>query len=109
MSSVELFLDDDLFNLFTRETNLYYFQQKNNNVNESTKNKGWTNTTIAEMKKFLGLVIIMGIVKKPERDDYWSTHPYYIHQFSEIQCQETDSDNYGGIGTSIIMRTVAES
>lgn len=75
MSSVELFLDDDLFNLFTRETSLYYFQQKNNNVNELTKNKDWTNTTIAEMKKFLGLVIIMGVAKKPERDDYWATHP----------------------------------
>lgn len=41
MSSVEMFLDHDLLNLFVTDTNLYYSQQNNGNVNESTKNKGW--------------------------------------------------------------------
>lgn len=64
MSNVELFLENNLFHLFTRETNLYYFQQKDNSVNKSAT-KNWTNTTTAEMKKFLGLVIIMRTAKKP--------------------------------------------
>ncbi|XP_046827871.1 uncharacterized protein LOC124428164 [Vespa crabro] len=47
----------------------------NDNNNASTKNKAWVDINVVEMKKFLGLVILMGIVKKPEQDDYWSTHP----------------------------------
>lgn len=69
-----MFLGDDLFNLFASETNLYYYQQNNDNNNGSTKNKAWIDTNIAEMKKFLGLLVVMGLVKKSERDDYWSTH-----------------------------------
>ena len=61
---VEMFIGDDLFNLFVTETNLYYYQQNNDNDNESTKNKAWIYTNVAEMKKILGRVIIMGIVKK---------------------------------------------
>lgn len=74
LSTVELFIGDDLFDLFTTQTNLYHNQQYNNN-DESTKIKAWIDTNVVEMKKFLGLVVIMGIVKKPEKDDYWSTHP----------------------------------
>lgn len=44
MSSVEMFLGDDLFNLFAAETNLYYYQQNNGNNNELTKNKAWIDT-----------------------------------------------------------------
>ncbi|XP_035228230.1 piggyBac transposable element-derived protein 4-like [Stegodyphus dumicola] len=49
--------------------------QNNDNDNASTKNKAWIDTNAVEMKKRLGLVILMGIVRKPEQDDYWSTHP----------------------------------
>ncbi|XP_035742930.1 piggyBac transposable element-derived protein 4-like [Vespa mandarinia] len=75
LSTVELFIGDDLFNLFVTQTNLYHNQQNNDKNNASTKNKTWVDTNVVEMKKFLGLVILMGIVKKPEQDDYWSTHP----------------------------------
>ncbi|XP_035228633.1 piggyBac transposable element-derived protein 4-like [Stegodyphus dumicola] len=49
--------------------------QNNDNNNASTKNKTWIETNGVEMKKLLGLVILMGRVRKPEQDDYWSTHP----------------------------------
>nr|XP_012153228.1 PREDICTED: piggyBac transposable element-derived protein 4-like [Megachile rotundata] len=75
LSTVDLFIGDDLFDLFVTQTNLYHNQQNNDNNNASRKNKAWVDTNVVEMKKFLGLVILMGIVKKPEQDDYWSTHP----------------------------------
>ncbi|XP_035209232.1 piggyBac transposable element-derived protein 4-like [Stegodyphus dumicola] len=75
LSTVELFIGDDLFNLFATQTNLYHNQQNNDNNNASTKNNAWIDTNVVEMKKRLGLVILMGIVRKPEQDDYWSTNP----------------------------------
>ncbi|XP_017762629.1 PREDICTED: piggyBac transposable element-derived protein 4-like [Eufriesea mexicana] len=75
LSTVELFIGDDLFNLFVTQTNLYRNHQNNDNNNAPTKNKTWIDTNVVEMKEFWGLVIIMRIVKKPQRDDYWPTHP----------------------------------
>ena len=39
-------------------------------------------TTRAEMKKFLALSLLMGIVKKP---DYWSTNPIHVMPRSRYQ------------------------
>lgn len=72
-SSVELFIEEEVLNLLARETNRYYHQQSNHN--EKKKDKAWTDTDVVEMKKFLGLIIIMGFVKKSEKDEYWSTNP----------------------------------
>ena len=44
-------------------------------VKSKSKMKRWAATTIAEMKKFLGLILIMNLVKKPRTEDYWSTDP----------------------------------
>jgi len=49
-----------------------------NDKNVSTKNKAWIDTNIAEMKKFLGLVIIMGIVKKKARKRRLLVYPSRI-------------------------------
>ncbi|EFN76604.1 PiggyBac transposable element-derived protein 4, partial [Harpegnathos saltator] len=70
---VELFLGDDLMKLFVRETNRYHEQQQNDF--EANKNKKWTDTDIDEMKKFFALIILMGLVKKTEKNEYWSTDP----------------------------------
>lgn len=39
----------------------------------SPKTIKWRDITIPKMKKFLGLIIFMGQVRKDARDDYWST------------------------------------
>ncbi|XP_035217646.1 arfGAP with SH3 domain, ANK repeat and PH domain-containing protein-like [Stegodyphus dumicola] len=78
LSTVELFIGDDLFNLFATQTNLSHNQQNNDNNNASTKNKAWIDTNVVEMKKLLGLVILMGIVRKPEQDDYWEERYEFI-------------------------------
>ncbi|KAI4486998.1 hypothetical protein M0802_012138 [Mischocyttarus mexicanus] len=66
LSTVKLFIGDDLFNLFATQTNLYHNQQNNDTNNASTKNKAWVDTNVVEIKKLLRLVILIGIVKKPE-------------------------------------------
>ena len=40
-----------------------------------SKMKRWIATTYTEMKRFLGILFIMGLVKKACLDDYWSTDP----------------------------------
>ena len=59
-SSVELFIEEEVLNLLARETNRYYHQQSNHN--EKKKDKAWTDTDVVEMKKFLGLIIIIIII-----------------------------------------------
>lgn len=59
-----------MLNLLARETNRYYQQQGNHN--ETKKDEA---TDVVEMKRFLGLIITMGLVKKSEKDEYWFTNP----------------------------------
>ncbi|XP_054009204.1 uncharacterized protein LOC128892686 [Hylaeus anthracinus] len=61
-SAVDLFFGEDLMNLFVIETNRYHEQQQIDI--EGSKGKKWTDTDAEEMKKFLGLIILMGLVKK---------------------------------------------
>lgn len=48
-----------MLNLLARETNRYYQQQGNHN--ETKKDEA---TDVVEMKKFFGLIIIMGLGKE---------------------------------------------
>ena len=36
----------------------------------------WYDTTVPEMKAFVGVLLLMGIHKLPSIADYWSTHKY---------------------------------
>ncbi|XP_053990571.1 uncharacterized protein LOC128882827 [Hylaeus volcanicus] len=66
---VELFIGNDLFELMINESNIYYLQNKDN-VSETSKMSKWRDITLAEMKKCLGLIIMMGQVKKDIKDEY---------------------------------------
>lgn len=58
--------------LLVRETNRYYEQQ---NDLETNRDKKWIDTNVREMKKFLALIMLMGLVRKTEKDEYWSSNP----------------------------------
>ncbi|XP_020295056.1 uncharacterized protein LOC109860406 [Pseudomyrmex gracilis] len=59
MDIVNLFIGSDLIEHFVRESNRYHYQivEKYRIV---SKTKKWKDVTVTEMKKFLGLIILMG-------------------------------------------------
>ncbi|XP_025160017.1 piggyBac transposable element-derived protein 5-like [Harpegnathos saltator] len=71
---VQLFLGNDLFELFVTETNRYHSQVVNRY--KEYKTLRWVDVTVTEMKKFLGLIILMGQIRKDDIYDYWSTLSY---------------------------------
>nr|XP_022903201.1 piggyBac transposable element-derived protein 4-like [Onthophagus taurus] len=71
---VKLFIGNDLFEYISSETNKYHNQNcKKRKLNK--KSAKFVDVTAAELKKWFGLTILMGIVKKTRMDDYWSTNP----------------------------------
>lgn len=74
---LSLFLTDEFYDLLVVQTNLYaaQFKRDNPNLPPNSRATAWIETTRNEMKKFLALALLMGIVRKPEVSDYWSTNP----------------------------------
>lgn len=64
------FFDASLLENIVAETNLY---QQQNPEPDRSKMKAWIDLTVDELKKFLGLSILMGHVRKGNLNDYWST------------------------------------
>ena len=60
-----LLFDEDCFQLVVDQTNLYASQ------NPPGGRYKWYNTTVDEMKLFIGMIIAMGLHKLPHLEDYW--------------------------------------
>ena len=69
---VKLILGDDLFEMFSYQTSVYYSQtsKKQHKINKSLK---WSPVSQTEFKKFLALIILMGRTQKGNWKEYWST------------------------------------
>jgi hypothetical protein len=65
---------DGLILLLTEQSNLYHSQNAEK-WKVSPKTLKWSNITPEEMRKFLGLIILMGQVRKENIRYYWSTDP----------------------------------
>ncbi|GFR69950.1 PiggyBac transposase Uribo1 [Elysia marginata] len=71
-----LFINDELINHMVIRTNLYARDViASTQLKPSSRMHQWVPTDIGEMLTFLGLLLLMGIVKKPSFHDYWSTDP----------------------------------
>ena len=76
---LNLYLTDELFQLMVDETNRYadqYFDDHPESA-DSTSLQEWEPVSLREMKTFIALVILMGIVHKPTIPMYWSTDTLY--------------------------------
>lgn len=73
-----LFVDDEVMNLIVEQTNKYA-EQKIQVTRMSRHNRlnKWVSTNKEEIKKFLGLVLWMGLVPLGSIAAYWSTRPIY--------------------------------
>lgn len=78
----QLFVTDDLFRHLVFQTNLYgdqYIASKGENLARYALGRDWRNehTSVEEMKVFVGLLLLMGIIRKPTIAMYWSKDPLY--------------------------------
>jgi hypothetical protein len=65
---IELFFGDNFFEMLCKETNLYYFHNEGN-YDSSSKGLKFVDISIAEMKKFFAIIILMWQVRKDKVKD----------------------------------------
>ncbi|XP_069496512.1 piggyBac transposable element-derived protein 4-like [Ambystoma mexicanum] len=73
-----LFVDDEFFYGMVQQTNLYaaqFLRKHDGNLRPRSRALQWSPTSVAEMKTFWGLSLLMGIVRKPSIALYWCTDP----------------------------------
>lgn len=73
----ENFFNDEVVNIICNETNRYASEY----IRTHRKAKPFAHLTSNELKVFLGLVILQGVVKKPEMEQYWSKNPIIMTPF----------------------------
>ena len=71
---IKLFIGDGLFQYMVEETNRYHAQNEFR-IKDRVKSVKWKDVTVKELKKFIGLILLMGKIRKDNRDEYWSTDP----------------------------------
>ena len=68
------FIDEDMWQLFAEQTNIYANQFLAANPNlEPQSRASWIDTKPTEMKTLIGLLVLQGIVQKPENGMYLSS------------------------------------
>ncbi|GFV02821.1 piggyBac transposable element-derived protein 4 [Trichonephila clavipes] len=82
----KLMFTDEILAVLVEETNRYAFTVLNLHAETSDKRKhisSWKPTDKNEILKFLGLILLMGHIKKDSIQDYWTTNNMIETPFSE--------------------------
>nr|CAH7716672.1 unnamed protein product [Callosobruchus chinensis] len=81
----KFFVTDHIINLMVAETNRYAQQSlENANLSRFSRLQKWKETSAEEMEKFLGIILWMGLNKKPKLSDYWSKKILYENKAKDI-------------------------
>ncbi|GFS91071.1 piggyBac transposable element-derived protein 4 [Trichonephila clavipes] len=95
-----LFLDDEMFSFIVEETNRYaesFFE--NAELTPGSRALKWKNTNKEEMKRFISLLRLQGIVQKPVEQWFWSKRPILstpffgkvmVHKFKSVYVPKPD-------------------
>ena len=91
---MELFLSDELLQDIVEQTNRYA-EQCLRTVSESipqSRMHAWKPVTVPELKTFLGLYFLTGVIRKPSLKMYWCTDeilatPYFNRSMSRNRFQ----------------------
>ncbi|XP_067128135.1 piggyBac transposable element-derived protein 4-like [Centruroides vittatus] len=71
-------MNDNVIEHITEQTNIYAAQSlAGKTITKSSRLRLWKDTNTGEMKKFLGLLLWMGLVRYPKLTDYWSKKRIY--------------------------------
>ena len=75
---LDIFLDEEFYNMIAIQTNLYasQFCKKHTILPRYSRARNWKDVTNDEMRQFIALQVLTGIVKKPEISQYWSTDAF---------------------------------
>ncbi|CAG5043375.1 unnamed protein product [Parnassius apollo] len=81
-----LFVTDEIIDKMVTETNKYalkHIAEKQNNNEIKTKSRllSWKATNNIEMRKFLGVLLAMGLNKVSHINDYWSKKSIYRNEY----------------------------
>ena len=68
------YFTDDVWNLLVTKTNRYAHA----NVSSGPHSRAWNDVTIDEMKAFIGMLILFGIIKLPRLEMFWQNTNEYI-------------------------------
>ncbi|XP_052245700.1 piggyBac transposable element-derived protein 4-like [Dreissena polymorpha] len=76
LSMFNVLFDESMWQNMVTQTNKYAQSriQSAHSLKPHSRLTRWVDTTVDEMKVFMSLVLLMGIVRKPSLEDYWSTH-----------------------------------
>ena len=76
---LELYLTDQILKHIVHETNRFAndFITQYPDEAKNTYTGKWADVTVPELKKFIGLVILMGTIHKPSLPDYCSSDDMY--------------------------------
>ena len=81
-----MFVDTNIMKHLVEQTNLYARQQKEKRMQPNSRRpltpnsrlQKWVDTNEAELKKFLGIILWMGLNKRGRMEEYWSTDPLFV-------------------------------
>lgn len=78
----ELFVTEEIINKMVEETNNYARKYQSENQTKSiSRVKAWIPTDKEEIKRFLGVLMVMGLLKVPHFNDYWSKKGIYRNEY----------------------------
>ncbi|XP_035209422.1 piggyBac transposable element-derived protein 4-like [Stegodyphus dumicola] len=88
----ELFADEEFIACIVNETNRYAGQYLDRiGLTPSSRCQKWTDTNESEIKVFLALLLLQGILRKPKQKWFWTTRPIISTPFiSKIMSEKRD-------------------